>query len=326
MDSASSSVPGELRAWRHFLQLAETLHYGRAAQRLHITQPALTQSIRQLETRVGTPLFERGRRGAALTAAGEALVEPVRALLAAAGALPQTAREAAAGGLGRLRLAFVSTIGFGPLPGWLRGFREAQPGVTIELIEATADVQRRAFEHREIDAGFVLHAPEAPPAGLAAQPVLDETLCLALPESHPLAHAARLAPAALLAEPLVLFPRAIAPSLHDAVTELYRRHGLVPRIAQQAIQMQTIVNLVSAGLGIAWVPATLAALQRPGVVYRAAPRALEVQVRTSLVWPVDAAGSPALGRFIEFVRAHPVPAVQRRGSGIVRRPENPEPC
>jgi DNA-binding transcriptional LysR family regulator len=83
---------------------------------------------------------------------------------------------------------------------------------------------------------------------------------------------------------------------------------------------------VSAGLGIAWVPATLAALQRPGVVYRAAPRALEVRVRTSLVWPVDAAGSPALGRFIEFVRSHPVPAVQRRGSGIVRRPENPEPC
>ncbi|RZT93656.1 LysR family transcriptional regulator [Rivibacter subsaxonicus] len=311
METTSSSASPELRGWRHFMLLAETLHYGRAAQRLHITQPALTQSILQLEARVGERLFERGRRGVALSVAGAALVEPVRSLLAAAAALPAAAREAAAGSVGRLRLAFVSTIGFGPLPGWLRGFRQAQPGVGVELIEATADVQLRAFERGELDAGFVLHAPEAPPAGLASMAVLDEALWLALPEAHPLAASARLAPAAVLSEPLVLFPRAIAPSLFDTVLALYQRHGLQPTVAQQAIQMQTIVNLVSAGLGLAWVPATIGALQRPGVVYRPAPRALEVRVRTSLVWRAEPLPPPALARFIDFVRAHPAPTPRR---------------
>src|ERR1700712_3182624 len=153
----------ELRTWRQFLMLAQTLHFGHAAERLHMTQPPLTQAIQGLERRLGMALFERTRRSVALTPAGAALVEPVRQLLQQAAALPARAREAAAGDSGLIRLGFVSTVGFGPLPTWLREFRARQPGIAIELIEATSDVQLRAFERGEIDAGFMLHAPGLAP-------------------------------------------------------------------------------------------------------------------------------------------------------------------
>jgi DNA-binding transcriptional LysR family regulator len=136
----------ELRSWRQFLALADALHFGRAAQQLHMTQPPLTLAIQQLERRLGTLLFARTRRSVALTPAGAALIEPARQLLRQAAALPAIAGRAAAGEVGRIRLGFVSTVGFGPLPAWLRGFREAHPGISIELREATGDVQLRGFE------------------------------------------------------------------------------------------------------------------------------------------------------------------------------------
>lgn len=296
----------ELRSWRQFLMLAQTLHFGRAAELLHITQPPLTQAIQQLEKRLGAPLFERTRRSVALTPVGAALVEPVRQLLAQAAALQTRARDAAAGEIGRVRLGFISTVGFGPLPLWLRAFREQQPGIAIELIEATGDVQLRAFERGEIDVGFMLHAPGlAPPSpvNLRRLSLGIEPMVLALPDAAPWAQARRLRPADVLAQPLVIFPRSATASLYDAVLAFYHRHGVTPAIAQQATQMQTIVNLVSAGLGIALVPQAVTQLQRPGVLYRPLPGALtELAPRceTSLLWPADAA--PAVGRFVDFVR------------------------
>ncbi len=301
MNRESPGPDIELRVWRQFLALAETLHFGRAAQRLHMTQPPLTQAIQQLERRLGVALFERTRRSVALTPAGAALVEPVRQLLQQAATLTTRAREAASGALGRVRLGFVSTVGFGPLPAWLRAFREAQPGITVELREATGDVQAEAFAQHELDAGFVLHAPGmAPPPPLQRLSLGIEPMLLAMPESAP----RRRSVDQLLHEPLVIFPRAIAPSLYDAVLAFYHRHGVTPVIAQEAIQMQTIVNLVSAGLGLALVPRAMTQLQRPGIVYRALPAALAEgapRAETSLVWLPDA--PPAVRRFVEFVRA-----------------------
>ena len=303
----------ELRSWRQFLVLAEALHFGRAAQAMHMTQPPLTLAIQQLERRLGMRLFERTRRSVALTAVGAALVEPVRLLLRQAAALPVLARTAAAGEVGRVRLGFVSTVGFGPLPAWLRGFREAHPGITLELFEATGDVQLRGFENAELDAGFMLHAPghalPSPTATSGAAARLQqrslgvEPLVLALPEAAPWARAHRLKPAELLAQPLVIFPRAATPSLFDAVLAFYHRHGVTPQIAQQAIQMQTIVNLVSAGLGLALVPRSMMQMQRPGVVYRALPAVLSAGAplcETSLLWRADA--GPSVQRFVEFVQ------------------------
>lgn len=300
MDKAPRSDEVELRVWRQFLVLAETLHFGRAAERLHMTQPPLTLAVQQLERRLGVPLFVRSQRRVALAPAGEALVEPVRQLLAQAGRLPALARLAAEGGVGRLRLGFVSTVSFGPLPGWLREFRAAHPGVAIELREATGDQQLAAFARDELDAGFVLHAPGmGPPPTLQCHSLGSEAMLLALPEGLP----ARLTAAQILRQPLVVFPRHIAPSVYDAVLAFYHRQGSTPAIAQEAIQMQTIVNLVCAGIGIAFVPPAMRQLQRPGVVYRALPASLAdaaPRCETSLVWRGDA--GPAVQGFVALVR------------------------
>lgn len=291
----------ELRLWRQFAAVAEELHFGRAARTLHMTQPPLTQAIAQLERLLGVRLFERSKRSVRLTAAGEALLPQARELLARARVLPAQARAAAGGELGRLRLAFVSTIGFSLLPQWLRSFRARHPQVQLDLIEATGDVQLEAFARGDIDAGFMLHSPGFAPPGLRHVQVAREPLVLALPEAHPLAASARLPLAQVLAEPLVLFPRRIVPSLHDAILGMYHDGGREPRIVQEAIQMQTIVNLVSAGLGVAWVPQSVREFQRSGVVYRQLGGRQAAQVpgcETTLVWSVE---SPVLARFMDVV-------------------------
>ncbi|WP_199873138.1 LysR family transcriptional regulator [Ideonella sp. A 288] len=292
----------ELRLLRQFVAVAEELHFGRAAARLHMTQPPLTQAIQSLERALGAPVFERTRRSVALAPAGQALLPLARRLLAEAEALPRVAQAAAAGLSGQLRLAFVSSIAYGPLPDWLRSFRVAHPEVALHLREATLDVQLEAFAADEIDAGFVLHAPGAAPAGFAAWSALREPLVMALPERHPavVAKPARrsLSVADVAGEPLVIFPRQIAPSLFDAVLSFYRAQGVTPRIAQEAIQMQTIVNLVSAGMGVAWVPEAVTQLQRPGVVYRQVTGAA-LACETSLLWREPA--GPVVSRFVGHV-------------------------
>jgi DNA-binding transcriptional LysR family regulator len=293
----------ELRLWRQFVAVAEELHFGRAALRLHMTQPPLTQAIAHLERLLDVKLFDRTKRSVQLTAAGEALLPQARELLARAQSLPVHARAAAHGGAGRLRLAFVSTVGFGLLPQWVRGFRALYPQVECELIEATGDVQLQAFERGDIDAGFMLHSPGFAPPGLRHLRIVREPLVVALPEQHALATARSLGFDAVLDEPLVIFPRRILPSLHDAIFGMHHAAARTPRIAQEAIQMQTIVNLVSAGLGLAWVPDSVRQFQRAGVVYRQVGGKPARQVpgcETTLVWPATA--NPTVQRFVEFAK------------------------
>lgn len=300
----------ELRLWRQFVAVAEELHFGHAAMRLHMTQPPLTQAIIQLEKLLGARLFDRTKRSVQLTATGQALLPAVLDVLARAQALPAQARAAAAGEVGRLRLGFVSTVGFALLPPWVREFRALYPKVQLDLLEATGDLQLQGLERGEIDAGFMLHAPGFAPVGLARLLITQEPLVLALPEHHPLANQAELALNEVLVEPLVIFPRRIVPSLFDAIFALYHAAGCLPTVAQEAIQMQTIVNLVSAGLGVAWVPDSVRQFQRSGVVYR---EVLATQdgpgpsvsampgCETSLVWKHEGI-SPTLARFVDFVR------------------------
>jgi len=308
----------ELRAWRQFVAVAEELHFGRAALRLHMTQPPVTQAIAQLERTLGVRLFDRTRRRVGLTPAGEALLPDVRELLARAQALPERARAADAGEVGRVRLAFVSTIGFERLPAWVREFRRQCPEVALELVEATGDVQLEAFARGEIDAGLMLHSPGHAPPGLLRLAVAEEPLVLAVAAGHALAAPGPVALARVLEEPLVVFPRRIVPSLHDAVFALYHAVGREPQVVQEAIQMQTIVNLVWGGLGVAWVPESVTRFRREGVVYRAAADFIGSGGRrrgavalpsceTSLAWPADAL-NPALDRFVDFVRAGSRPA------------------
>lgn len=303
-DTASSHI--ELRLWQQFVAVAERLHFGRAAQQLHMTQPPLTQAIAGLEARLGVKLLERTKRSVSLTPAGASLLPGARELLAMARQLSSQAKAAASGEVGRLRIGFVSPLGLGALPGWVRAFRKAYPRIALELVEATGDVQQQMFAQRELDAGFMLHAPafaeEWAHAGLVRMSLGQEPMILALPQQHALA-SGTMKLAQVLDEPLVLFPQRILPSIHAALSELYAAHGKRMQVSQEAIQMQTIVNLVSAGLGMAWVPQTVQAFQRAGVVYRAVPGLKRVPVlcETSLVWR-DAASDPALARFIALVR------------------------
>lgn len=299
----------DIRHWRQFAAVAQELHFGRAAQRLHMTQPPLTQAIAGLERRLGLQLFDRSQRRVRLTPAGQALLPQVLDLLDRAQALPGQARAVAAGEVGRLRLAFVSTVGFDLLPQWVRAFRAQWPGVRLELVEATGDVQLQALERGEMDAGLLLHSPGHAPAALQGLCVAREPLVLAVPEHHPLAAQAQLSLLDGLAQPLVIFPRPILPSLFDAIMALYRAAGRVPVIAQEAIQMQTIVNLVSAELGVAWVPQSVRQFQRPGVVYRSVQMDAALPLcETRLVW---AGGNvpPALARWIDFVRSATPPGL-----------------
>jgi len=296
--------------------LAEECHFGRAAARLAMTQPPLTQAIQRLEGALGARLFERSQRRVALSPAGAALLPLARRLLEEAEALAPAVQAAAAGLAGQIRLAFVSSVAYGPLPGWLSGFRAAYPEVAVTLREATLDVQLELFAAGEIDAGFVLHAPGAAPPGFDRLRVVDEALVMALPEGHAALRGVKAPPAEgrgaaprlrwrdIAPEPLVIFPRQIAPSLFDALVSAYHAGGHSMRIAQQAIQMQTIVNLVSGGMGVAWVPESLTQLQRPGVRYvrvEGAPGG-PPRCETSLVWPAGA--PPVVRRFVEHVRGH----------------------
>jgi DNA-binding transcriptional LysR family regulator len=290
----------ELRVLRQFLAVAEELHFGRAALRLHMSQPPLTMAIQKLEAELGVQLFERTSRSVALTAAGLALLPEARRMLAQSQLLAGLVRAAAEGTIGRVRLGFVSTVGYGELPRWIRNFRADHEQIELSLLESTLDVQLRAFAADELDAGFIIHAPGALPAGFEALAVAREPMVLAVNSDSAAARRSRLRAAEALSLPLVIFPREIAPSLFDAVLGCYQAQQLTPQIAQQAIQMQTIVNLVSAGIGAAWVPASMMNLQRSGVVYKRVPGVAPV-CETSLIWRADAA--PAVLRFVQHVRA-----------------------
>ncbi len=305
----------DLRQLRYFVTVAEELHFGRAASRLAMTQPPLSQQIQALEDEIGVRLFARTRRSVMLTPAGQQWLPEVRRVLADAAALPGLAQRLARGEAGSLSLAFVSTADYGILPDLLRRFRARHPEVQLQLREATSDVQLEALREGSIDAGLVIRPllPAMPP-GLSYLPLVREPLVLAVPDGwqprgggvaggvSPQDGKVSLREAAH--EPLIIFPRRSAPAFYDIITGCYAREGLAPVIAQEAIQMQTIVSLVSAGMGVALVPASLRNLRRTGVSYLAL-RESGPQIETGLVWRevghTGAAGvAPVLQSFIEI--------------------------
>ncbi|MDQ1922936.1 LysR family transcriptional regulator [Massilia pseudoviolaceinigra] len=292
----------ELRQLRYFVAVAEELHFGKAALRLHMTQPPLSQTIQGLEELLGAPLFARSRRAVELTPAGQALLPEARRILAASAALPALVRRAAGGEAGRLSLAFVSSADYSVLPPFLRSYRAAFPQVQIVLQEATSDVQIDDLLHGRIDAGLLIPPlPDKARLELDYLKVLTEPLIVALPAGTSGATGdAPVALAALPPLPLIIFPRPIAPALHDAILGCFRAAGITPEIGQEAIQMQTIVSLVSAGMGMALVPQSVSNLMRPGVEYRAL-REPTPQVETGLAWRRDAV-SPVLQGFLDLLR------------------------
>lgn len=288
----------ELRLLRYFVTLAEELHFGRAAQRLAITQPPLSLAIRALEDELGVRLFARNRRQVALTHAGTTFLEQARAILARASEAVQLARAAERGEVGRLVIGFMSASIYTLLPPVLREFAAGHPRVRLELRELTLPEQWTALRRGDLHAGFV--RPPVTDAELAAEVLLQEPLRVALPAGHRLAALRRIRAARLAGEPFVMFQRAPGLVLHDLVLGFCLQQGFTPRIAQEASQSHAVVGLVSAGIGVALVPASTQEIRLRGVEFRPLQEK-SPPVGTALAWRRDDA-SPVLRAFVDTAR------------------------
>jgi len=257
----------ELRQLRYFVAVAEELHFRRAAERLHISQPPLSQQIRALEDELGFALLVRTRRRVELTPAGAAFLRDARTLLAELEGAVATARRIDAGQTGRLRINFVGSALFSIVPGTVERFRAARPGVEIELRERATVDQLRAVRAGVADVGLV-RPPIDHDGELRVQTVLRERTVAALPAGHALTALTRVPLRRLAAEPLVLFPRDQAPGFHDLLIDSLAGAGVAPRVIQYAPEMLTIMGLVAAGTGVSLVPASVRRLALDGVAYR----------------------------------------------------------
>ncbi|WP_298224176.1 LysR family transcriptional regulator [Acidocella sp.] len=258
----------ELRQLRSFATIAELGSFSRAAERLHISQPPLSTQIKALEDELGARLLERSNRGVTLTAAGSAFYDDVRAILAQLDHAVERVRQSGRGDLGTLSIGFVSIADFSILPPTLKSFRARFPQVDVQLHELTTDAQIRELRAGELDLSIGL-APVNEP-GLTFTGLLREPLMLAAPIPHAaLQEGSNAVDLRVLAkEPFIVPPRAIGPGLYDLTLSLCQAAGFAPRITQHARQMQTIIGLVSCGMGVALVPASLRHVERAGVQYR----------------------------------------------------------
>jgi DNA-binding transcriptional LysR family regulator len=256
----------ELRHLHYFIAVAEELHFSRAAQRLHISQPPLSQQIRGLEDELGVKLFERTKRQVQLTEAGKVFLERSYLVLAQLEQTIELTQRIGRGEVGRLAIGFVGSATYTVLPDILSVFREQFPAVELRLHELTTQEQIQALHHKQVDVGIVRSAIIEP--GLSVECVLQESLVLALPQTHPLSTQTKVSLSALASEFFILFPAKMGPMFYEQIINMCQQAGFRPKVAQEAVQMQTIIGLVAAGLGIAFVPASLQNFHRSGVIYR----------------------------------------------------------
>ena len=292
----------ELRHLRYFLTLADELHFGRAAQRLAISQPPLSVAIQQLEAEVGAPLFMRNSRGVQLTAAGQALVPAAQAAIDGAAQALHAARDAASGQVGRLSVGFAGTMLYRGLPQMLRRFQAEHARLQLTLRELSSSEQLVELQHARLDAGFahVAHAP----AGLAAQLVSSQPFVACVPAVHALARKRTLPLDALAPEPLALVSRSVSPDYHARIVAACQAAGFTPQPLHEMQHWLSVVSLVSQGLAVALVPAALQQAQLAGAAFVPVkdPHGTLPRYETRCLWN-PARDLPALGLFLAAVRA-----------------------
>ena len=294
----------ELRHLRYFVAVAEEGHVTRAAARLGIQQPPLSQQIRALETELQVQLFRRKPRGVELTQAGEALFAEAQAILRQVEHAVTAARRTARGEAGRVGLGFTSSASFHPLvPCVIREYRETHPLVGLTLEESGTGELVEALLAERLDAAFV-RSPIGPAAGIAVHSVLEEAMVAALPAGHALAARAAATPlalAALAAETFILYRRPLGPGLYDAIIAACQRAGYNPTIGQEAPRMLATLSLVAAGLGVTLVPQSMRRLRVHGVVYRSLDSGVDLVAPLNLAYR-RGDSSAAAQRFIALVR------------------------
>ncbi|WP_457882522.1 LysR substrate-binding domain-containing protein [Pseudomonas aeruginosa] len=290
----------ELRHLRYFIAVAEELHFGRAAERLGISQPPLSQQIQALEEEIGARLFERTNRRVELTDAGRLFLDESRQVLAQVDKAVLLACRAHLGELGELKIGFTSSAPFtSTIPSSIHAFRKAYPDVHLDLQEMSSRQVLKALLEESLQVGVI--RPLALPDAVLWVELFREPLVAVLRADHPLAAGSEdgLAIAALAEEPFVFFPRSYGTGLYDQVIALTRQAGFSPRIAQEASEAMTIIGLVSAGLGVSILPASFRRTRVDGVVYRT----LSDPEATTAVWLVrrQNEGSPLALSFIDLV-------------------------
>ncbi len=290
----------ELRHLRYFLAVAEELHFRRAAERLHISQPPLSQQVRALEAELGVVLLERNRRGVALTPAGSVFLAEARVILAAVDTAAESARSVARGAAGRLSIAFVGSAMHSALPAVLRAHRLAFPQVELALRELPTGGQAEALRAGRIDVGVIRPPVDEP--DLTVETIHSEPVVVALPDGHRLAAREQVALGDLLGEGFVLLARRETPGLHDTLLRALAEAGGAPRVVQEVREMQTVVGLVAAGLGVSLVPASVGADAHAGIAYRPVADPAPT-VSLALAWRT-ADRSAVLDAFLETARAH----------------------
>jgi DNA-binding transcriptional LysR family regulator len=291
----------ELRHLRYFVAVAHEGHVTRAAERLHIAQPPLSQQIKALEAEIGASLFVRHPRGVALTDAGRSFLADAEAILAAADRAAQRARRTARGETGRIAVGFTTSAPFHPLVARaIREFRASRPDVSFMLEETGSGELLAALREERLDIAFVRSAlPD--PAGVAVHALLQEDMAAALPARHPLARQPKLALKDLAAETFILYRRPDGRGLYDVIIAACAAAGFSPHVGQEAPRIVSTLNLVAAGLGITIVPASLSRLPLEGVTYRPLRGRPALKVPLSLASRSDERSAATLG-FIDLVR------------------------
>ena len=294
----------ELRHLRYFLAVGEEQHYGRAARRLRVAQPALSRQIQDLEEEVGFKLFERLPRGVRLSAAGQLFLGDARRILQDVNEAAARAARVARGQSGTLRVGFTESASWrGVVPQSFRRFREMQPDAELQLQPLPSLVQLEAIRSGRLDAGFVFNMPKADPE-LDGLPVAMQRIELAAPRGHPLTKLKQVRLRDLASASFVWFPRSEAPALYDRLVHECFRGGLKsPRIVQEGQDEATILSLVATGLGVGWVLGT-ARWRRPKSVVILSVVDLNVPQPLSLGWRKDNQ-SPLLARFVADVQRFP---------------------
>lgn len=283
------------RRLRHFLVIAEELHFGRAAAILGIAQPPLSQSIQRLERELGVSLFDRSRRQVSLTTAGQLLIEPARNLLSAEQRIRTVMRLAQDGRVGTLRAGVPPEAPAVALRELWQRLAEQAPGLDLDLQELTSAEQLRMLEDAQLDVGLVHHPVDA--ADLRLGPAVEQPLGVVLARTSPLARLSGVGLGDLAGHDLILFPRATAPAWHDQIIQICHDHGFTPRQVRHARNPEFLLGLVLAGRGVAFAPEA-GTLREPRVAWRPLT-GRPLRQRISAAWPADSP-HPATIRFAEL--------------------------
>ena len=256
----------EFRKLMHFIAVAEELNVGRAAIRLHMSQPPLSRSIQQLEESLGVQLFSRSYQGVELTSEGEVFLAEARKILQMVDRAYEVTNQAKLGEIGCLNVGYYGSGIFDTIPSILKAFKQTYPKVGITLINLKKNEQIQALRDRRIHVGFIRYMSEEP--DIVTRAVASEAINVAMPENHPLASKSEVTLLELSAEPLLLYPHSPRPSFADQVIAACRKAGFTPNVAHEAEDGQSCLALVASGLGIALSPESLSKIGIPGVVYR----------------------------------------------------------